>query len=392
VERAEIKIIDMGKIRIMNQVRIKMKRRKLSTRLFQMVIVTIVMTLFLYLIFQASLLSSPSPSPDFSWLNTRNLSVYVRPQEQTALIEPRPSPCKSVSESPVIRLLVAVFSAPRNKEARSVIRKTWGKKFQEYPGVKMIFMLGRSPDSDLHKSLMLEAEDHNDVVLEDFHDTYLNLTLKTTFLLKWVGKDCPAAKFVFKVDDDVFVNTEKMWVTLDSSHLFSSMVSVPDKNGIATPSNIDYALIGHVMNTVPIRDPTSKWYLPPNFYPLNIFPKFLSGTGYVFTGSLVPALYSCSLKTPFINLEDVFLTGLCATTQLGLRLTHNEDFVWRPMAIGGSHTCYFKHSVTVHGSSPEHMEEVFARTQDNHLCDTVLFSFMTACSKFVEFIRNIFRI
>ena len=100
---------------------------------------------------------------------------------------------------------------------------------------------------------MLEAEDHNDVVLEDFHDTYLNLTLKTTFLLKWVDKDCPAAKFVFKVDDDVFVNTEKMWATLDSSHLFSSMVSVPDKNGIATPSNIDYALIGHVMNTVPIR-------------------------------------------------------------------------------------------------------------------------------------------
>ena len=34
VEREEIRIVDMGKIRIMNQVRIKMKRRKLSTRLF----------------------------------------------------------------------------------------------------------------------------------------------------------------------------------------------------------------------------------------------------------------------------------------------------------------------------------------------------------------------
>ena len=100
---------------------------------------------------------------------------------------------------------------------------------------------------------MLEAEDHNDVVLEDFHDTYLNLTLKTTFMLKWLGKDCPSAKFVFKVDDDVFVNTEKMWATLESSHLYSSMVSVPNKNGVGSPANIDYALIGHVMNTVPIR-------------------------------------------------------------------------------------------------------------------------------------------
>ena len=35
MEREEIRIVDMGKIRIMNQVRIKMKRRKLSTRLFQ---------------------------------------------------------------------------------------------------------------------------------------------------------------------------------------------------------------------------------------------------------------------------------------------------------------------------------------------------------------------
>ena len=77
------------------------------------------------------------------------------------------------------------------------------------------------------------------------------------------------------------------------------------------------------MNSIPIRDPTSKWYLPPTFYPLNIFPSFLSGTAYVFTGSLVPALYHCTLRTPFINLEDVFLTGLCASTQLRLKLTHN---------------------------------------------------------------------
>ena len=100
---------------------------------------------------------------------------------------------------------------------------------------------------------MLEAEDHNDVVIEDFHDTYLNLTLKTTFMLKWIGKSCPDAKFVFKVDDDVFVNTEKLWATLESSHLYSSMVTLPEKEGGTVPYNIDYALIGHVMNTVPIR-------------------------------------------------------------------------------------------------------------------------------------------
>ena len=29
-------------------------------------------------------------------------------------------------------------------------RKTWGRKFREYPGVKLVFMLGRDPDSAVH--------------------------------------------------------------------------------------------------------------------------------------------------------------------------------------------------------------------------------------------------
>ena len=29
-------------------------------------------------------------------------------------------------------------------------RKTWGKKFREYPGVKLVFILGRDPDSAVH--------------------------------------------------------------------------------------------------------------------------------------------------------------------------------------------------------------------------------------------------
>ena len=49
---------------------------------------------------------------------------------------------------------------------------------------------------------------------------------------------------MFKVDDDVFVNPEKLWSTLESSHLFSVMVSIPDKNNKMVASNIDYALIG----------------------------------------------------------------------------------------------------------------------------------------------------
>ena len=51
---------------------------------------------------------------------------------------------------------------------------------------------------------MSEAEEHNDLVVEDFQESYLNLTVKTTYLLKWLDSShCSRAGFIFKVDDDV---------------------------------------------------------------------------------------------------------------------------------------------------------------------------------------------
>ena len=51
---------------------------------------------------------------------------------------------------------------------------------------------------------MSEAEEHNDLVVEDFQESYLNLTVKTTYLLKWLNSsDCSRARFILKVDDDV---------------------------------------------------------------------------------------------------------------------------------------------------------------------------------------------
>lgn len=377
----------MEKVRLVNKLRIRMKRRKISTRIIQMCVVTAVVTLFMYCIFQAGMSRVPPPLPDFSWLKTRNMSHFIKPSEETAIVEP-----PSCGDSN-IKLLVFVFSAPANLESRRVIRSTWGSKLKKSDNVRVYFILGRTKDSELHNKIITESGDYEDVLVEEFQDTYLNLTLKTTFMLKWSSQHCTQAKFVFKVDDDVYLNSIKLWEALESTHLYFKSITFQDPNGEERTRSADYALIGAVQNSIPIRDPTSKWYLPPTFYPLNIFPKFLSGTGYVFSGSLSTPLYHCAIKTPFINLEDVFLTGLCATTQLGLRLTHHPGFQWRPMAVGGGHTCNFMQSVLVHGSyDAAALQDIFDKTQDNLLCDTLLFSVMSWVSSFTDFFRSLFRI
>ena len=40
----------------------------------------------------------------------------------------------------------------------------------------------------------------------------------------------------------------------------------------------------------------SRYYLSPQLYPHEKLPTFLSGTAYIFSGSLLSLLYSCALR------------------------------------------------------------------------------------------------
>ena len=61
---------------------------------------------------------------------------------------------------------------------------------------------------------------HNDVLQHDFVDSFANLTLKTTFLLKWIlNNNCSTSKFVFKV-----IYFTSISIATESNAAFSSLV------------------------------------------------------------------------------------------------------------------------------------------------------------------------
>ena len=81
------------------------------------------------------------------------MSEYVKPNEKTVLLEPDQVVCHTDDK---LRLLVIVYSSPVHYERRRVIRKTWGKEFSTYPGVKLAFLLGQSTknlENDIGKGL-----------------------------------------------------------------------------------------------------------------------------------------------------------------------------------------------------------------------------------------------
>ena len=87
----------------------------------------------------------------------------------------------------------------------------------------MIFILGKSP-KHLESEITTEATRFDDMVQEDFADTFVNLTLKATFMLKWITSNhcLNTAKFLFKADDDTFVNPQQLWASLGTIYYVST--------------------------------------------------------------------------------------------------------------------------------------------------------------------------
>lgn len=57
-------------------------------------------------------------------------------------------------------------------------------------------------------------------------------------------------------------------------------------------------------------------FTPSYMYNKPTYPKYLSGSGYVFTMDTAEKLYNSSLEIPLLHLEDVYLTGKRISFQL----------------------------------------------------------------------------
>ena len=194
---------------------------------------------------------------DYDWLRNSNyLSSYVRHENRTDILFPRNIDADSQRE----RIVCFVMSTPRNRLARSAIRRTWGKV------IKPIFMLGLS-DKATMDIVENEAKVFDDIIVEDFVDSYLNLTIKTAFAMKHFSKHFNTSKYFLKVDDDVFLNPKNLYSLLKST---------------SRPRN---AIIGRKgLSLKPHRDLENKWYMPYWLYRENTFPDYVDGPAYLIPG------------------------------------------------------------------------------------------------------------
>lgn len=239
-------------------------------------------------------------------------------------------------------LLFAIKSVPGNFEQRQAVRETWAREAvnQSRPKVRTVFLLGSSPqdDPDLNSLLSFEARHFGDLLQWDFHESFLNLTLKMNAFLQWTLTNCPHVSFIFSGDDDVFVNTPGLLSYLQSLE----------------PSKSSQLYVGHVIGTAsPLRDPKSKYYIPLSFYD-GPYPAYTGGGGFLFSGALLQPLYSVSHVIPFFPIDDVY-TGMCFMA-LGVSPEAHTSFqTFDIKEQDRENLCVYKHLILTHRRSPHQL-------------------------------------
>lgn len=196
--------------------------------------------------------------------------------------------------------LIYIHTRPENFKKRESLRKTWAKNdvIPRYKS-RVIFVIGDPRNVTIQKALRNESVWYGDIIQENYIDSYKNLTYKVMSAVKWIKNYCAGVKFIFKADDDAFVDIFLLMRLLHLNYWETKRF-----------------FMGQCFSGMPIlRNPDvcMKWCVDNDTLPgRTTYPRYCSGGFMVISGDLVDEIYQQSLRIPFFWIDDVFLSGLVA--------------------------------------------------------------------------------
>ena len=210
------------------------------------------------------------------------------------------------SANPIL-FLVLVHTATEHFERRQSFRKTWGNvTLYQTHQMRMVFLLGVPKNGSLNAKIQKESTQHGDIVQGNFIDDYHNLTHKGVMGLRWVTENCRQAKFIVKVDDDVFVNTLLLIENLLGKFWNSSR-----------------SIMGTVIHSAWIFR-GGKWQVGKDeFANMTQYPfPYSTGMFNIITNDIIEELYKATKRTEFFWIDDVYLFGMLPNKVGNITLTH----------------------------------------------------------------------
>uniref|UniRef100_A0A2K5C926 Hexosyltransferase n=1 Tax=Aotus nancymaae TaxID=37293 RepID=A0A2K5C926_AOTNA len=189
-----------------------------------------------------------------------------------------------------------------------------------------------------------------DILMWNYRGTFFNLSLKEVLFLRWISTSCPDTVFVFKGDDDVFVNTH---------HILNYWNRLSE-------SKAKDLFIGDVIHSAgPHRSKKLKYYIPEVVYS-GLYPPYSGGGGFLYSGHLARRLYHITDQVHLYPIDDVY-TGMCLQK---LSLVPEKHKGFRTFDIeekNKNNICSYVDLMLVHSRKPQEMIGIWSQLQSAHL-------------------------
>ena len=216
------------------------------------------------------------------------------------------------------RLVVVVMSTPTHVHTRKVVRETWA--VNRPSNTKVFFAVGIEHLTEAAAGLVkTESDNYGDLILlENFQESYRNLTQKLVETMKWLDKNLQS-DFVMKVDEDSFVRMDEVVKALESK---------PQEN----------LYWGYFSGAATIQK-YGKW-AEPDYFLCDYFLPYAVGGGYVLSGDIVQYLAVNAEKLLIFKNEDVSMGTWLAP--LKINRIHDTEFNTESISRG----CFNSYLVT----------------------------------------------
>ena len=234
------------------------------------------------------------------YFDTLTLDAIVNPYNFQYILNNQ-TLCRSTQN---LTYLIIVHSAPGNRQRRLGFRQTWAQPdlFSQFPS-RLAFFLARFKDSGRVKQAEIrdESEQYGDIIQADFMDSYKNLTYKAMLSMKWISDYCQNVKYIFKSDDDVYVNMplllRRLTTEFSNRHRFiMGLIWTYPSLHVQRPGKL-----------------CQRWCTPYDVLPGMVhYPTFAAGAFYIMSRDLAPEIFNMSTRTPFYWVDDAYMTGIVA--------------------------------------------------------------------------------
>ncbi|XP_065649739.1 UDP-GlcNAc:betaGal beta-1,3-N-acetylglucosaminyltransferase 7 [Hydra vulgaris] len=205
-----------------------------------------------------------------------------------------------------LKLLVLVTSNISNFDRRETIRRTWGKPINKHfnNDFRTFFMLSKSPDKEIMKTMEEESAKHGDIIICDFFEDFYQLSFKVEAAFEWAHIYC-SYEYLLKSDDDVYVN------------LFNLFELLVNKD---TPKKNLYLGYHHQQPRV---SRSGKYKVELHEYGSNCYPDYCAGGAVVLSSDLIEKILLYFQPVP-LKIDDAYIGILVKNA--GAKPTHNEGF------------------------------------------------------------------